>query len=271
MPVSPNIFKFELRLRLRSALLWSLAIAAVILTYFALFPSFAKERALLDELMANFPPQFLEAFGMGGMSLATLPGYFSFVLLFVQLLLAIQASIYGFGLVSVEEAEWTADFLLTRPVTRSQILSSKLLAAIAALLITDLATWSAALLALSLFNGGQTIEQRPLFLMLAVLPIFQLFFLAAGLMISLLVKRVRSVTPYALGLAFGMYLLGAFGDMAGDAKLELITPFKHFDPNAIIQNDAWNFPLVAISIAVIIIAIVISYWRYLHRDVPAAA
>ncbi len=269
--MSANIYRFELRMRLRSVIIWSLAIAAVILTYLALFPSFSKEAALIDELMANFPPQFLEAFGMGGMSLATLTGFFSFVLLFVQLLLAIQASIYGFGLVSVEETEWTADFLLTRPVTRTQILTSKLLAAITALLITDLVTWSATLLALTLFNGGQTIERRTLFLMLASLPIFQLFFLTVGLVISLLVKRVRSVTPYALGLAFGMYLLGAFGDMAGDAKLELITPFKHFDPNAIIQNDAWNLSLVAISIAVILISILVSYWRYLHRDIPAVA
>jgi ABC-2 type transport system permease protein len=269
--MNTNIYRFELRMRLRSVIIWSLAGAAVMLTYMAFFPSFSQEAALVDEVMANFPPQFLEAFGMGGVSLADVMGFFSFVFLFAQLLLAVQASIYGFGLVSVEEAEWTADFLLTRPVTRTQILTNKLLAAATALLITDVVVWGAAILALSLFNGGQTVDQHTLFLMLTSLPIFQLFFLAVGLVISLLVKRVRSVTPYALGLAFGMYLLGAFSSMAGDVKLEWITPFKHFDGNYIVLHGAYNLPLVMISIAVILVALVGSYWRYLHRDIAAVA
>ncbi len=269
--MNANMYRFEIRMRLRSVIIWSLAGAAVILTYQAFFPSFAKEAALVDEVMANFPPEFLEAFGMGGVSLADVMGFFSFVFLFAQLLLAIQASLYGFGLVSVDEAEWRADFLLTRPVTRAQILTSKLLAAITALLITDLAVWSAAILAINLFNGGQTVDQHILFLMLASMPIFQFFFLTVGLMISLLVKRVRSVTPYALGLAFGMYLLGAFSDMAGDVKLEWITPFKHFDGNDIVLHGAYNAPLVMISVAIIMIALAGSYWRYLRRDIAAVS
>jgi ABC-2 type transport system permease protein len=68
-----------------------------------------------------------------------------------------------------------------------------------------------------------------------------------------------------------MYLLGAFSGMGGDVKLELITPFKHFDANAIIRTGAYDLPLVMISVAVILIALAGSYWRYLHRDIPAVA
>ena len=67
---------------------------------------------------------------MNGIDLATVLGYFGLVFLFVQLCLAIQAANYGFALVSVEEREWTADFLLAKPVGRSQIMTSKLLAAL---------------------------------------------------------------------------------------------------------------------------------------------
>ena len=60
-----------------------------------------------------------------------------------------------------------------------------------------------------------------LFLLLLSIVIFQLFFLSVGLVISLLVKRVRSVTPYGLGLAFGAYILSAFSGIFGEVKLEL--------------------------------------------------
>ncbi|MBN1668837.1 MAG: hypothetical protein JW862_17225, partial [Anaerolineales bacterium] len=99
---------------------------------------------------------------------------------------------------------------------------------------------------------------------------FQLFFLTVGTLISLLVRRVRTVTPYAMALAFGLYLISAFGDMLGDAKLELISPFKHFDANYIIANQAYDLPLVSISGAAILVSIVGSYWLYARRNIPSA-
>ncbi len=269
--MNANILKFELRMKLKSALIWSIAVVAVSLIYLGLYPSLVQEADLLDQALANFPPQFLQAFGMQNLNMSTIMGFYSFVFLFIQVLLAIQALMYGFGLVSVEEAEFTADFLLSKPVTRTQVLTSKFLAAFIALTVTNAAVWASSLVFLEMFDAGRGYDRHAAILLLSSIVIFQIFFLTAGVAISLLLKRVRSVTPYAMGLAFGMYLLGAFSGMLGDVKLELITPFKHFDPNAIIQNNAWNFSLVAISIAVIVIAIVISYWRYLHRDIPAVA
>jgi ABC-2 type transport system permease protein len=86
----------------------------------------------------------------------------------------------------------------------------------------------------------------------------------------LLVKRVRSVTPYSMALAFGTYLLSAFGGMLGEEKLELITPFKHFEPNYIITNDAYDLPLVLISVSFIVVSVVASYLLYTRRNIPSA-
>jgi len=77
------------------------------------------------------------------------------------------------------------------------------------------------------------------------------------------------VTPYAMALGFGMYVLSAFGGMLGESTLEKITPFKHFDPNYIIQHGTYNLPLVLISVSVILIALVGSYLLYTRRDIPA--
>jgi ABC-2 type transport system permease protein len=269
--MNANIFKHEFLSRLKSVLIWSIGIVFLIVFFFSIYPAFSEQAALLNEMMKKFPPELLAAFGMGNMDLASLLGYYSLLFIFVQLCLAIQAGNYGFGLVSVEESELTADFLLTKPVSRGQVLTSKLLAALSCLVITDLIIWATSFISISLFRNGKEYDQGTLLLLLASLLVFQLIFMGIGLLISLLVKRIRSVTPWGLGLAFGAYILSAFSGIFGEVKLELITPFKHMDPAYIVKNAAYNSPLILADIVIIIIAIVVSYWLYIRRDIPAVS
>ncbi len=269
--MSATIFFHEFRLRTRSVIIWSVSVAAIIFLFGSIFPGFATQAALVQNLMSRFPPALLEAFGMQNIDLSTVLGFYSFIFVFVQLCLAIQAGNYGFGLVSIEESELTADFLLTKPVSRLQVLTSKLLAALSSLTITNLVVWAVSFITLAMFNGGRTYEPGTLILLLVSIIIFQLFFLGVGLVISLLVKRVRSVTPYSLGLGFGMYVLSAFSGFLADVKLEYITPFKHLDPASIVRTGGYNTPLLLLNLAVSLIAFGVSYWLYIRRDIHAVS
>ena len=264
-----NIFWHEFNANLRSVITWSVSIAVLLFVMTSIFSSFAVDAELLEQTLAEFPEQLLVAFGMQDLNLSTILGYFSFTFLFAQICLAIQAASYGFSLASIEERELTADFLLAKPVGRSQILTSKLLAILSGLLITDIAVWIGSVLFIQFFKGDKTYDASALILLLLSVVIFQLFFLGVGLVVSLLVKRVRSVTPYAMALAFGMYVLSAFGDMLGENTFENITPFKHFDPGYIVDKGAYNLPLVTISLIVIVVSFVGSYLLYARRDIPA--
>jgi ABC-2 type transport system permease protein len=269
--MSANIYIHEFRTRLKSVIIWSLSLTFLIVFFFSLFPVFADQAALMNEFLARYPQQLRAAFGMDNMDMSTVLGFYSFLFMFVQLCLAIQASNYGFGLVSIEESELTADFLLTKPVSRAQVLTSKLLAALTSLTLTNLVVWLVTFVSITLFRGSREYGTGTLFLLLLSIVIFQLFFLSLGLVISLLVKRVRSVTPYALGLGFGMYVLSAFSGVFGDVKLEYITPFKHLDAPYIVKNGAYNTPLVLLNVAVTLVALAVSYWLYTRRDIPAVS
>jgi ABC-2 type transport system permease protein len=269
--MSATIYLHEFRTRLKSVLVWSLSITALIWFFFSIFPSFADQAAVINQMLAKFPPALLEAFGMGRTNLATVIGFYSFIFVFVQICLAIQACNYGFGLVSVEENELTADFLMSKPVSRAQILTSKLLAALTSLTVTNAVVWVVTFVAIAIYHGKYTYDAGPLLLLLASIVIFQLFFMAVGLAISLLVRRVRSVTPYSLGLGFGMYVLSAFIGMFGTSALEYITPFKHFDPVYIAQNNRYDTPLLLLNVAISLIALGLSYWLYIRRDIHAVS
>jgi ABC-2 type transport system permease protein len=261
-----NIYKHELKTELRSILVWSVSIAALILLFLSIYPGFYKETALLQEMMANFPKELLIAFGMTNLDWSNILGYFGFTFLFCQICLGIQAANFGFSLVSIEENELTADFLLAKPVGRSKIMTSKLLAAITSLTITNAVVWIFCFIFIPIFSEGQDYSVRSLVLLLLSNSVFQLFFLSVGMVISLMVKRVRNVIPYSMGLVFGLYILNAFGGMLGEKSLEVISPFKHFDPNYIIKNAAFD-PLVLVSVALILLSLVGSYILYARRNI----
>lgn len=269
--MSANIYAHEFRTRLRSVIIWSLAVTAIVFFYFSFFSVFADQAALMNQMLERFPPQLRAAFGLDAMDLSTVLGFYSFIFLFVQLCLAIQAGNYGFGLVSIEESELTADFLLSKPVSRTQVLTSKLLAALTSLTITNAVVWVSSYVSIAVFRGEREYDPRTLLLLLLSIVIFQLFFLSVGLVVSMLVKRVRSVTPYSLGLGFGAYVLSAFSGILGDVKLELITPFKHLDPSYIVQHGAFDTPLVLLNVAVTLVSLAAAYWLYIRRDIPAVS
>ena len=265
-----NIYLHEFKTKLRSVLIWSASIATLLFVFISIYSGFAKQSALLQQAMANFPRELLIAFGMENMDWSNVLGYFALVFLFCQICLAIQAANYGFGLVSIEESEWTADFLLAKPISRAKIMTSKVLAALTGLTITNIVVWVSSFICLAAFASGQDYPVNSLVVLLLSIIVFQLVFLSVGMVISLLVRRVRSVTPFSMGLVFGLYLLNAFGGMIGQTSLEIISPFKHFDPNYILKHAAWDLPLVLISVTVIVISILASYFLYARRNIPSA-
>jgi ABC-2 type transport system permease protein len=265
-----NIYLHELKAKLTSVLIWSGSLFALILLFMSMFQAFAADAAMVTDLMNSFPEELLIAFGMTDMDWSTILGFFGLVFVFSQICLAVQAANYGVGLVSIEETEWTADFLLSKPVGRTRIMTSKLLAAITSLAITQAVVWASSFAFIAIFREGQEYQVKPIVLLLLSMAIFQLFFLTVGMVISLLMKRVRNVLPISMGLVFGLYILNAFGSMIGEKSLEILSPFKHFAPSYIIKHSAWDWSLVMISVASIIISVIGSYVLYTRRNIPSA-
>ena len=266
-----NIYIQELKMHFKSVVTWSVAQVAMIFLYLSLFSSIAGEVEMLNEVMEQFPPELLMAFGMDKMDMSSVLGFFGVIFLFVQVCLAIQAANYGFGILSVEERDLTADFLLAKPVGRTKIMTSKLLAAFTGLTITNAVVWASSYGAIELNREGRPFDMDALAVLLSSIVIFQLFFLGVGMLVSMLVKKVRSVTPFSMALAFGMYIISAFGGMLGESKFELLTPFKHFEPNTILSTGQYDMPLVWITIAAIVVSFVGSYVLYNRRNMASAA
>jgi ABC-2 type transport system permease protein len=265
-----NIFKFELSMLKKSILIWSLAVPLGLAFYMLFYPTIATDTGALDDLMNSFPEEFLAAFGMNAeLPISSLLGYFSLTVSMIYIPLAIQASNYGFHMLSVEEREFTADFLLTKPVKRSEIFIAKVCAALTALFITNLAMWIVTISTLYLVKGTSPLEINKVLVVLTSFGFIQLFFFSLSLLISVSIKKVSSVLSFSMGLSFGLYILSALGSVLSFNIFKLLSPYAHFDPNYILINTNHQWSLVFITIAVIIISIPASYFLYAKRNIAS--
>ena len=72
----------------------------------------------LKKYLKDYPEPVRKALGLSVDSISSILGFYSYIFLYITLCGAIQAMNLGTSIISKEVSEKTADFLLTKPVTR---------------------------------------------------------------------------------------------------------------------------------------------------------
>ncbi|MBU1093527.1 MAG: ABC transporter permease [Firmicutes bacterium] len=263
-----NIYKFELKMLKSSILIWGLAIPLALFMYLAFFPTISADTSAFDALMENYPPELLAFFGMRPeLPMSSLPGYLTITFGMMQIPIAIQAANYGIAFLSVEEREMTADFLLSKPVSRNKILVSKFLAAFTSLTIVNILFAGTTLVAIALFKGDSVIEMNRIYVLLSTTVLFQLFFVGIGMLISVSVKKIASVISYSMALGFGLYILFGLRSSVGTNFLGYITPYAYFEPAEILITGQYDLVYTMICVAVILFTFGMTYYLYNKRNI----
>ncbi len=257
-----NIYLFELKQNKKLAISWAIAIISIVLFVSMFFPMFSKEMKEFLKIIDNLPPLFKESFGMNPDTIGSILGYYSFILTFVLICGAIEACYLGLSILTKEQRDKTADFLLSKPVSRTKIVTSKILSSLTLILISNILYFIIFYLILNSFTNIEFNFKIYSLLTLSILFI-QLLFFFIGMFISTLFKKIKSVTSISLGLSFGLYLLSMF--VKDDLKL--IAPFKYFDVSKILLTGTFESKYIIISIIIIIISISLTYIIYNKKDI----
>lgn len=264
-----NIFLHEFRAYGKSTVIWSCSLAVLIILFLSLFPSFSQNVAELDMMMEGFPEVIRKAIGWSSQNtLASILNFYAWVFLYIVLCGSVQAMTLGTSIVSKEIREKTADFLLTKPVSRSKIMTAKLAAALAALVVTNLIYGIASNLMASLVHTGP--YNHEIFLMISATLFFvQLMFLALGLFISVLLPKIKSVISFSLGTVFFFFIVNMISTSVGDKDIRYFTPFSYYDTTFIIENSSYEISFIIVGLLFVLAAIAASYFVFTKRDIPS--
>lgn len=263
-----NIFLHELKAYRKSTIIWTISLVLLIVLFMSIFPSFAKDAEEFKKLLEGYPEPIRKAIGLNLENLFSILGFYCYALTFITLCGAIQAMNLGTSIVSKEVREKTADFLLTKPVTRTKVLTSKLLAALTSLAITNIIF----LIAASVMASQVKTEDfsSKIFFMLSITVFFvQLMFLALGIIISVVFPKIKSVLAVSLGIVFTFYFIGMIASTAGDDAKRYLSPFKYFNTSYIMEKSGFETSFMVVGLGIIIAAILASYFVYTKKDIHA--
>lgn len=266
-----NMYLHELKALRKSAIIWTCSLIALAALFLSIYPSMANDAADFKKLLSNYPPTVRAMLGINLDYITSILGFYSMIFSFIILCAAIQGMNMGVSILSKESRERTADFLLVKPVSRSSIVSAKLLAAFTTIIATDIIFFAASSVIASIVKTSDY-DGKLFFMINLTLFFIQLIFLAIGLVISVFFNKLKSVLPISLGVVFGLYMIGALiatGESNDAARF--FSPFRYFDITYIIKNGSYEAPYMFTGALIIIVAIFASYIIYIKKDIHAVS
>ncbi len=262
------LFWHELKQNRRTAIIWIISLTAVAVLYMSIFPAFADAADTVSKIYSQLPLAIRKAFNINFDPKFALASFYALTLGFTTLAAAIQAMNLGTASLSKEERGKTAEFLLSKPIKRSDIATAKLAAAAFVIAITNAVFITATWLIMTMVSKV-SLSANVFLLMSFTLMFVQLFFVALGFLISATANKIKRVLSVSLVTVFSFYIIGMFDAVLGAKTVRYLTPFKFFDLIYIFKHGAYEWPYPAIEIVFVIAAVTAGYYFYNRRDISS--
>ena len=259
-----TLVKHELRQGKTSFLIWTASIGFLLAICVFLFPEMKGQMEGVNDIFASMG-SFTEAFGMDRLNFGTLTGFYAVECGNIMGLGgAFYAAFCAVSILSKEEKEKTAEFLLTHPVSRARIITEKLIALFIQITAMNIIIYALAIG--SIAAVGEDIPWKEITLLHLAYYLLQMEL--AGICFGISAFLRKGSIGVGLGLAAMMYFLNLIANIADAAEfLKYITPFGYCEGADIIADGKLDGTMVAIGAVIGIAGIVIAYLKYTKKDI----
>ncbi len=260
-----NIYLRELRANLKSLLIWSTIMIVIIFMMMSEFEAYYNNPEMMSILDA-MPESLMKAFSFSGVNITTLSGFLSMASIYFYLMLTVFASLLGNSIISKEERDKTAEFLMTMPISRPHMLTAKIFAAITYNLILNLITFGTVLIASLKYDPDSEFLKFSLLMMSAVF-LLQLVFSSMGMLFASVLKNPRKSGTIAIVVLLIMYVFSIAVSLSDSIEfIKFASPYTYFEPNYLLVNDRLNNLNIILSAGFILTGVIVTYTFYPKRD-----
>jgi len=264
-----NLFAREFRRNALSMIVWTIILTFLIAATMSVYPTFLGNQSKIMGMLSLIPKEALQFKGISNFSdlLSVLGFYAVNNIIYMLVIGSVYSIVLSSNILLKEEYNKTAEYLLTRPVTRSEIFLSKLAVIIINVFILNLVTSVVGFIFIELVKKGSFSISA--FLILSVYTLLLNFmFASTGLFLSTLVKRPKPITTFSIGLVIILYFVFTISKISESvAKIGYLTPYKYVDTNVI--NPGYRLDPVNLIyfIGISLTLLVLSYRIYLRKDI----
>lgn len=252
----------------KSLLVWSLILAGLIIWLLSIFPQFAEQQESMEKLFEAYPDSMKDMFKMNELSLGTLIGFYGIeVYMMTTLLGSIYTAIFASNMLAKEENEKTVEFLLSKPVTRNEIVAQKAAVVVLNVFILNIVAAVASLIGFQ-FAKGYDVPYQTFALLVTGAFLLHLTFAALSYLLSAIMRKTRNTLAVSIAVVIITYFLNMMSGLSEKLEaLKYMSPFYYIDAASIINNHKLE-PLYAfIMIAVCLLSLFVTFMVYKRKDI----
>ena len=261
------MFKRELKINLKSFIIWTFILIGLFLVVFLVYPSIvnSENMEMMDEMMKMFPEEMLKAFNMDISSIDSAFGWLKtegFV--FVLLITGIYSGILGSNILLKEESDKTIEYLNSVPVTRKNIVINKILCGLLYIILMIAIIGIFNFIGLSL--SGEF--ERKSYILLSITPIFSsIVIFAICLFLSTFTHKTKKTIGISLGIVFASYFLNIISEIGESTEfLKYISIFTLADIRNVIINESINPLMIVLTIGITVVFMILTTIRYEKKE-----
>lgn len=259
-----TLLKHELRQGRTALSIWTAAIGFLLTVCVFIFPEMKGEMENLGDVFGSMG-SFSDAFGMDQLNFGTLVGFYAIECGNVLGLGgAFYAAICAAGILSKEEKDGTAEFLLTHPISRRTVLMQKLAAIVIQITVMNMVVYLLSIGSMVLI--GEAVPWKEVNLMHLAYYCLQLEL--GGICFGVSAFLRKGSLGVGLGIAVMLYFANLISNMAEVAEgLRYITPFAYCDGADIVTKGNLDLLLLGIGFLFTAVGIGSAFWKYCRKDI----
>lgn len=261
-----TIYKHEMKLSIKSLIIWVLCVAGMGFACILLFSSMQGDMEEMAESFASMGA-FSDAFGMSQLSIATLVGFYATEVGTIHTLGgAMFAAIIGMNMLSKEEDGHTGEFLFSLPVSRAKVITAKWCAAVTEIVVFNLVCVGIYVLGFVVLGEEIPINEFSLYHLMQVVMQVEIAAICFGL--SACMKKNK------LGVGLGIVLLLYAFDMMARvipdlSDYKMISPFSYANAADVLSTGEISVSATIIGVAVLVTGVFAAFAVYGKRDLAA--
>ncbi|MBQ4501112.1 MAG: ABC transporter permease subunit [Spirochaetales bacterium] len=259
-----TIVRHELRLGKKAFAIWTASIGFLLVVCIFLYPEMKGQMDSISTMFSSMG-SFTAAFGMDKLNFGTLVGYYAIECGNVLGLGgAFFSALCAVSILCKEEKDRTAEFLLTHPISRSKIVTEKLIAVLIQVTALNIIIFLLSVLSIAVI--GESIPWKVISLLHLAFFFMQLEL--SGICFGLSAFMRRGSLGVGLGLAFILYFMNLISNITESASfLKYITPFGYCEGGQITVDLSLDTVKIIIGLAISVAAVAAAYVGYTRKDI----
>jgi ABC-2 type transport system permease protein len=259
-----TLIRHELKQAWKALLIWTLSIGAFIVICLFMYPEMKSQMNSISSIFSSMG-MFSSAFGLDTLDFGSLKGFYGIECgNILGIGGALFAALIGIAALANEEKNGTAEFLLTHPLRRTEIITAKLIAVLIQILILNVAVWLMAVGSIAVI--GEPVPWKEVTLLHTAYFLLQVELACVCFGISAFLWK--GGMGIGLGLAIALYFMNIIANLTSSADfLKYITPFGYADSSEIFNKGALDTCKLLIGLALAAAGVVLAYWKYSKKDI----